>query len=137
MRLTVTPNEFADIVVCFLFDKVLKQDEVVSNNIMFNEFMEKMAEKGLKSRSMSYYLNLPSETRLNYKRIKNVFKDGSNIHEIRIVPEEKKEKEKKEKGGLIRKAVKIVKKLLKKEEVSKKDLNLLLETIEEEEKWVN
>lgn len=137
MRLTVTPSEFADIIACFLFDKLLKPDEVVSNNNMFNELMKKMSNKGAKSLLMSYYLNLSSETRLDYKRIKNVFKDGSNIHEIRIIPEEKKVKDKKEKGGLIRKAIKIVKKLLKKEEVSKEDLNLLLETVEEEEKWVN
>jgi len=70
---------------------------------------------------------------LNYKRIKDVFKGGSG-HEIRIVPEDKKDiKDKKEKGGLIRKAVKIVKKLLKKENVSKEELNLLLETVQKKE----
>jgi len=133
MRLNLTPNEFADLVASFLFDKMLKPDKVVPNNEMFNEFIDKMIGKGAKSLLMSYYLNLPSEARLDYKRIKDVFKGGSG-HEIRIVPEDKKDiKDKKEKGGLIRKAVKIVKKLLKKENVSKEELNLLLETVQKKE----
>ena len=83
---------------------------------------------------MGYYLNLPTEMRLDYKRIKDVLKGGSSIHEIRILPDKEKDKEdKKEKGGLVRKAVKIVKKLLKKEEVSKEELNLLLETVQDKE----
>jgi len=137
MRLTVTSSEFADIVACFLFEKLLKPDKVLLNNDMFNNFMKKIGGKGAKSLLMEYYLNLPSETRLDYRRIKDVFRNGNSMHEIRITPEDKKEKDKKEKGGLIRKAVKIVKKLLKKEEVSKEDLSLLLETIKEEEKWEN
>jgi len=131
MRINVDSNEFADIVASFLFDKLLYPDKVVANNDLFNDFMEKMNGKGAKSILMQYYLNLSTDTRVNYKRIKDVFKDGNKTHEIRISSEEQKENEK-EKSGLVRKAVKIVKKLLKKEEVSIEELNLLLETIEEE-----
>jgi len=134
MKLNLSPNEFADLVASFLFDKMLKPDKVVPNNEMFNEFIDKMIGKGAKSLLMSYYLNLPSEARLDYKRIKDVFKGGGSTHEIRILPEDKKDKkDKKEKGGLVRKAIKIVKKLLRKEDVSKEELNLLLETVEKEE----
>lgn len=134
MRLNLSPNEFADLVASFLFDKLLYPDKVVSNNKMFNELMEKLSGKGAKSLLMSYYLNLNSNSRLDYKRIKDVFKNGNSIHEIRIIPEDEKNKKyKKEKGGLVRKAIKIVKKLLKKEQVSKEELNLLLETVEKEE----
>jgi len=134
MRLNLTPNEFADIVAVFLFDKFLYPDKVVPNNELFNELIDKLSGKGTKSLLMGYYLNMPTEMRLNYKRIKDVLKGGGSSHEIRIVPEDKVDKkDKKEKGGLIRKAVKIVKKLLKKEEVSKEELNLLLETVQEKE----
>jgi len=108
MKLNLSPNEFADLVASFLFDKMLKPDKVVPNNEMFNEFIDKMIGKGAKSLC--------------------------STHEIRILPEDKKDKkDKKEKGGLVRKAIKIVKKLLRKEDVSKEELNLLLETVEKEE----
>jgi len=122
-KINVTPDEFCDIVVSFLFDKMLHPDEIVPNNIEFNDLMESMRGKGLRSLFMNYYLSMDSNTRVKYKKIKNIF-DGSNMTSvINIVPERIKVKPEKEKKIL----KKVIGQLLAHSELEDKEKEMLAE----------
>ena len=129
MRLNLTSSEFADLVASFLFDKTMNMDEVVSDNDLFNEFIEGMKSCGIKARLLHYYMNLSSEQRINYKRIKDVFKNGKNSSQDIHITSDKKTKTKPEKEGLARKALKIIKKLIKGESITLEDAEVLNEII--------
>lgn len=131
MKINVTPEEFQDVVVAFLFDKLLHPEDIVPDNEKFNKLAKIMSNKGMKSRLMSYYLDMDVRNRVQYKRIKNIF-DGttSSTAVINILPDKsRKEDEKEEKEGIIKK---IIKKLLKKESITIDEENILLEVIKEE-----
>jgi len=129
MRINLTSSEFADLVCSFLFDKTMNMDEVVADNDMFDEFVESMKSSGFKARLLHYYMNLSSDQRINYKRIKDVFRDGKNTSEDIHITSDKKTKTKPEKEGLARKALKIVKKLIKGESISIEEVEVLNEII--------
>jgi hypothetical protein len=131
-KINVTANEFADIVVSFLLDKLLNPDEVIPSNEDFDKYMEKMKLKGMKSVSLTYYLNLNTNLRVAYKRIKSVFEDdksGSSV--IYIYPNKKAKEETDKKASMVKR---IMKKLLKKEDISKGERNLLVESFGTKEK---
>jgi len=119
--LNLTTDEFADIAIIWLFDQFMNPEQVGSKNL--KEFIEDHRSK-IRTPLMKYYLDSDSEMRLRYKRIKGVF-DGSDkaIQQIRIGPSEKIEKEKK-KEGIVKK---IIKKIMKKEELTLDDEKLLKE----------
>ena len=135
-KIIVTHNKFADIVIAFLLDKMLHPDDVIPDSELFNEFAEKIKGKGLKSLLMQYYFNMDAIDRVKYKKIKDIF-DGTStdMSVINIIYEkvDKKEKEK-EKDGIIKK---VIKKLLKREDISSEDitdeeLELLVEGLSRE-----
>jgi len=72
-KINVTRQEFADLVVAFLFDKLLHPEEVVPDDLKFNDLVESMRGKGLRSLFMNYYLDMDPKMRVKYKRIKDVF----------------------------------------------------------------
>jgi len=129
-KINITANEFPDIVVSFLFDKILHTDEIIPGNKSFNELMEVMELKGMKPILMKYYLNMDANQRVKYKRIKDIFDMTTNsISVINISPSEKEIEVKKKKGTII---TKIIKKLLGAGKVSKSEMDLLNEYIKEE-----
>lgn len=129
-KIRVEPNEFADIVISFLLDKMLHPEEVVPNNDDFNEFTEKIRDKGLKTLMMKYYLNIDSRTRVKYKIIKDVFEEGSSeTSVINISPEKVEKKKEMGKKNLLKK---IIKRMIGDETITDKEKNMLLESLEEE-----
>jgi hypothetical protein len=70
MKINVDAKEFADIVACFLLDKLLYPDKVIFDNEDFNELAEIMKGKGMRSFLLNYYLGLSALTRTKYKYIK-------------------------------------------------------------------
>lgn len=75
--INITSDNFADLVVLFLLDKVANPDEVVPDNEMFNQFIEKVGTK-IKPQLVQYFLNLDALSRVQYKRIQPpLLKDGS------------------------------------------------------------
>jgi len=133
MKINVSPEQFGDLTIAFLFDKLLHFDEVIPDNNDFDKIMKVMENKGMKARFMRYYIDMDPSVRMKYKRIKSTF-DGktSDMSSIVIMPEKKIEKKEKEKSkeGIIKK---MLKKLLKKEDLTNDEENLLLEMFEKEE----
>ena len=133
--INVTPKQFGDLTVSFLLDKILHPDEVATGNKEFDKFIESIKGKGAKSALTQHYVQMDSKSRLNYKRIKDVF-DGSDnsIQQIKVMPEKKiPKKDKKEKEGFLKKVGKaVLKKLIGQGPLSldPEEWKILNETIE-------
>ena len=135
-KLNVTTDEFANIVVAFLLDKLLHPTEIIPTNEEFDILSGKMYGKGLRALFMQFYLSLPASTRVKYKRLKKVFSgkvDKVQIH-ISKSKEIKKELEKEKKPGIIKQIAKAVgKKMIGMDkELDDTDLDLLVEQIVKE-----
>lgn len=135
--INLTSSEFGDFVMIYLLDKMLHPKEVSNRNEQFNETIDLLSKRGVKSVLTKYYLNTTSEQRFNYKRIKDTFEDSSGrFDNIRIGPHkaepETKEKEKEKEGFLKKTGKKILKKLLGQgpESLSKEELEILNEFME-------
>jgi len=130
-KINVSPDEYADITVAFLLDKMLHPDEVIPYNEAFNKYAKKLAGKGMKSLSLNYYLKMNGNLRVYYKRIKKVFEGDQNQSAIIYIWPSKKEKEKMEKKDSILK--KAIKKLLMKEDINEQERQLLMEEYKDED----
>ena len=129
-KIRITANEFPDIIVSFLFDKMLYPEEVLTGNENFNGLSETMELKGMKPILMRYYLDMDANQRMNYKKIKSVFDISMNSNSIISISPSKKEVEvKKKKSKLI---TKIIKKLLMASKINDKEALMLKEYIKEE-----
>jgi len=120
--LNLTSSEFADIAMIYLFDQVMNPDQIQNEN--FKEFVNSHRSK-IRTPLMKYYLDSTSEERVRYKRIKGVF-NGSDkaVQQIRIGPDDKIEKIKQGKEGIVKK---LIKKVLKMEQLSNDDKQILKE----------
>ena len=111
-KLDLTPEEFGDYISALMLDKMINMDDVMSNNEEFTELMQDFKGMGGKSKLTKMYLDMPSEMRMKYKWTRKTLTGESNsIHTIRIIPEEKKVKDP-EKEGLLRKAIRKIKKVM-------------------------
>jgi len=111
-KLDLTPEQFGDYIAALMLDKMINMDDVMSNNEEFTELMKDFKGMGGKSKLLKMYLEMPSEMRMKYKWTRKTLTGDSNaIQTIRIMPEEKK-KEDPKKEGLIRKAIRKIKKIV-------------------------
>lgn len=130
--LNLTADEFADIAMIWLFDHVMNPDQ--TENEDFKEFLSLHSSK-LKTPLMKFYLDKSSEERIRYKRIKGIFDGSSNsIQQIRIGPDEKIKDIKVKKPGIVKK---IIKKVLKKEELSLEEKSFLKEMKDVDDEILN
>lgn len=136
-KLDLNPEEFADYISALMFDKIINNEEVISNNDDFSDLMDDLKGSGAKSKLMRYYLDMPSSMRMKYKWTRDTLTgDSDQIHTIRIMPEVKKKKEK-EKEGLAKRAIRKIKKsvgLGDSVRFTEEEANLLEEIINEGEK---
>lgn len=137
-KINVTNKTYPNIVIAYLFDKLLHPEEVSVGNELFDKFVIQLKKKGFLPIIRDYYLNMDSQDRLKYKLIKDGFEAITTSNTvIQIVPEkfEKKpetpaQKIKKQKGGVIRR---MLKKLVASNELSKEEAEYLIEDFLEEE----
>ena len=131
-KINIIANEFPELVVPFLLDKLLHPEEIVPGNKEFNELSEILKLKGMQPILMKYYLKMDANQRLKYKRIKDIFDMTASVSSIvNISPGEKEVEVKKTKSKMVGK---IIRKLIGAGTISKKEMNLLNEYIEEEVK---
>lgn len=133
MRVEVSREEFADMVIAFLYQKLVKGEKLIPENERFTEMMKVIDSKGLKAYFMKYYLTLDGTTKIKFKRFIKPLKDGSgkSVIEIQKLDEKELEKEtKRKKKGIVRK---IFNKIIGNEAISRKELAFLYEEIYIEE----
>jgi hypothetical protein len=130
-KVIVDTNEFADLIIVFLYDKLLNPTEVVTENEKFDLLTSKLYGKGLRSMFMKYYLDLPADMRIRYKRLKKVFTGEAKNALIRINKAKEVEKEEEEEGKVlkgIKKAItKAAKTLAAGNELDDEELDLIVE----------
>ena len=131
-NLNLTPSEFADLVVSFLFDVMVNPGEIVVTNEAFQELIHLTAKLGAQPHFMKYYLDLKANDRTNYKRFKRTLEPGAGSKSVLTVNPVDVKKEPK-KSGLAKIAKEVVKKLLLQQTVTPDELQLLKEYTEEEE----
>jgi len=127
MKIDVSKEEFADLVVAFIFDKMVREEELIPNNKEFSELVNKMKEKGLKSFFMKYYLGLDGRKKVHYKKFAKPLLTGKGKSVIDIQKPDDREAEsetKKKKTGVVKK---IFKKIIGNEAVTRKELAFLAE----------
>jgi len=113
MKLTLNSSEFCDLVVLFLYDQVTHKDKTVPSHLNpdWNEFLEVLTRKGMRSPLLQYYLGAEPRMRIRYNLLKDVFypkSQGNGYIEIRPqeIPKEPK------KTGIIKKTGKYLKKII-------------------------
>lgn len=75
-RLSTESTEFADFVCCFLLDKLNNMDSVVPENLGnsdFEDFCKILKNKGVRSILLQYYMQLPAQSRVRYRLLRDVF----------------------------------------------------------------
>ena len=69
MKLNLTPKEYSDFIAIYLLDYLIHGDDFVLND-EFAELMANLKGKGAKSVLLRYYLNLPANLRMQYRRVR-------------------------------------------------------------------
>ena len=135
-KINVTTNTFPDIVVAYLFDKVLHPEDISNNNELFDKFIEKLKGRGIIPLLRDYYLSMDPKNRVKYKLISDAFEGITTSNAvISIVPEKfDKAPEKEKEDGAIKKIAKKMLGVLKaSNEFDESELNMIEERITMEE----
>lgn len=78
-QINVSPDEFADIIICFLLDNFRSENTtLLPDNELWTEFVSLLERRGLEPQTLRYYMKLDANTRVSYKRIKGSFESGNN-----------------------------------------------------------
>lgn len=77
-NISVHPDEFADIVVAYLLD-IIRDDDMMPDNERFQTFMKIMEARGLKLASYSAFIDMGTDTRIKYKRIKPALESKGTV----------------------------------------------------------
>jgi hypothetical protein len=129
-KVNVSADEYCNLTICFLLDKMLHPDEVCFMNEEFNEYANKLTGKGMKPLSLNSYLRMDPNIRVYYKRIKRIFSyDSNESMVIQIWPSEKTKEEMQKKDNIVKR---VIKKLLMRESINREEEQLLKETIGDE-----
>ena len=70
MKVDLTPEEWGDFVAIFLLDSMVHED-ILYDNEEFRKLVDNLAGKGAKSVLLKYYLDLPSNQRVDYRRVRD------------------------------------------------------------------
>lgn len=127
-KISVTPSKYPNIIVAYLFDKLLHPDRISIGNEEFDNVIQKMKQKGFMPILRDYYLSMDPVNRYEYKMIKRAFEGKGNA---RIEIEKEKEPEK---PGLIKR---LVKKIISSTEFTEKEKELLIEELDFKEEELN
>jgi hypothetical protein len=81
-KITIDRDEFVYLVMSFLLDNILHEDEMIIDNEDWKFIMEKIKLGGLKAHLMQAYVRMDTERRVDYKRIKKVFYEESKTQYV-------------------------------------------------------
>lgn len=127
-KINIAPNEFPDIIMTFLFDKMLHPDEIASGNPQFDKIMAEFKKRGVITQLRDYYLNMNKDNRRKYKLIKDALdKQATTNGVISIVPPHYEQDIDKKKEGLLKS---ILKKLVASKEYTDEEKQVITEVLD-------
>lgn len=75
MKINITPEEFASIIMIYLLDRINNEEELIPDEEEFNKLMNNLER--VKSYLVKFYLNSDVNNRIYYKRLRSVLeKEG-------------------------------------------------------------
>lgn len=113
MKITVSEGDFGNIVLLFLYDKLLHPEEIIEYDIneRFNAVMEVLARRGLKGPLLQCYGRMNPQLRVRYRQIRNVFRDVPSTNSV-IIEIRKTKRDKVLKHGVFKRIKNFLKKIL-------------------------
>ena len=128
-KINIDASEFPDIIMAFLYDKMLHPDEVVPGNEQFDRILTKFKTKGVMIEFRDYYLNMNMDNRRKYKLIKKGLEAESTTNTvISIVPVNFEKGAEKKKQSLLKR---VLKKLVASKEFDDAEKELILMEVTE------
>lgn len=114
-QITVTPPEFAELLVCFLLDNMKSKENMLGNFEEWQQFIHWCNNTGMSSKLVDLYSHMDSKRRTDYKFISEIFKKNtSGTHTILITGDKDTELViKKKKDSLIKRIIKKVIQVMK------------------------
>jgi len=73
-----TKEEFVDIILALLLDKILHPDEMINSNEDFNDMIDLMSRRGLKPLLLHYYMGTKAKSRSKWKHLRKNFLAGKS-----------------------------------------------------------
>lgn len=76
MKINITPEQFASIIIIYLLDKINNREDIIPDNESFEDLIDNI--KKMKSHLTRFYLNSDINNRIYYKRLRRMMdKEGS------------------------------------------------------------
>lgn len=102
MKLTLSSTQFCQVVMCMLYDQLVRPDEIVPilNNQEYNDLMTIFKQRGMRTLLQQYYMRLDPQMRIRYRMIMDVLRDNNKRKTVFL--EVRKEKVPEERKGIIR-----------------------------------
>ena len=89
MRINITPEEFARIVMIYLLDKVNNPDEVYPEGEDFDKIVEDLQK--VKSSLTRFYLDADIDSKIYYKRLRGLMKKDNTTERFTIQVQRKEQ----------------------------------------------
>lgn len=82
MKINITPDEFASIIMIYLLDKINNTEDLHADNEDFNDLINNIER--IKSYLTKFYLNSSVDNRIYYKRMRPVLEKESSMDNFTI-----------------------------------------------------
>lgn len=92
MQIEISPQEFSKFVINFLLDKIVNEDEVLSDDEELNKLNKVLKSKQVKTYLLKQYLDFDTQNRNYYRKVRDVFyteKETDRRFTIVINPDKK------------------------------------------------
>lgn len=111
-KITVKGGDFANVVVCFLYDKLQHPEQILEADVneIFNALAEVLMRRGMKAPLFQCYMRMDPQLRVRYRMIRNVFIDNGST-KTALIEIRKDERAKVLKTGTFDRIKKFVKKI--------------------------
>ena len=101
MKLTLSSTQFSQLIMCMLYDFLLRPDEIVPilKNQDYNDLMTILKHRSLRTILQQYYMQLDPQMRIRYRMMQEVFRDNTKTQSVFIeIKKEHLNKQEKSKG---------------------------------------
>jgi len=111
-QLNINSSKFADLVACYILDKILNPSDISPTNKRFTALINEIKAKGIRTPLLTYFLKLNATQRFDYRRIRPALTDETKDPSTLVIKTKTKiKKPKKTTDQAIKDIVSLVKNL--------------------------